>query len=420
MRADRRGRRRPAGDRQGLRLDPGRRDRPGRQPLGGRRAVRRAAAPERRAALPRGGLRDRGREHPDPDPDPDPAHQPLRHGASRSTRRRCRPPSTSSGTAFAGTGEDLQRIIDTGNAFIEDANANFDVTTAPDPRQQRGAPWPGGQGERDPHLRREPRAVQRHPRRLRRGPAAGHRRRVHGRQRAAHASSRTTRSTWPSWSTTWSPPARSWSSTSTASSRCWCSTRTSSRAASPWSSKSPDTGLYDAHFGLIEQSNPPICTRGYESTDRRPPQNGGNRPMNERGPLRRARRARATPAAPSTLRRARQRPVASYDPDDGRADAGEARHPDGLSNPGTLAPSDLRRGVVEVAVPPAPGEPAGVTSSTHDDRHALDHLPAGARGFLVLLLVLSLGATVWLPRPAGSRRSASRAAPASSRSSATP
>ncbi len=34
------------------------------------------------------------------------------------------------GLAFAGTGEDLQRIIDTGNAFIEDANANFDVTTA--------------------------------------------------------------------------------------------------------------------------------------------------------------------------------------------------------------------------------------------------------------------------------------------------
>jgi phospholipid/cholesterol/gamma-HCH transport system substrate-binding protein len=34
------------------------------------------------------------------------------------------------GTAFAGTGEDLQRIIDTGNSFIEAANENFDVTTA--------------------------------------------------------------------------------------------------------------------------------------------------------------------------------------------------------------------------------------------------------------------------------------------------
>ena len=34
------------------------------------------------------------------------------------------------GTAFAGTGEDLQRIIDTGNSFIETANENFEVTTA--------------------------------------------------------------------------------------------------------------------------------------------------------------------------------------------------------------------------------------------------------------------------------------------------
>jgi phospholipid/cholesterol/gamma-HCH transport system substrate-binding protein len=34
------------------------------------------------------------------------------------------------GIAFNGTGEDLQRIIDTGNSFIETANANFDITTA--------------------------------------------------------------------------------------------------------------------------------------------------------------------------------------------------------------------------------------------------------------------------------------------------
>ncbi len=34
------------------------------------------------------------------------------------------------GEAFAGTGEDLQRLIDSGNSFIETANENFDVTTA--------------------------------------------------------------------------------------------------------------------------------------------------------------------------------------------------------------------------------------------------------------------------------------------------
>ena len=34
------------------------------------------------------------------------------------------------GKAFDGTGEDLGRIIDTGNSFIQAANDNFDVTTA--------------------------------------------------------------------------------------------------------------------------------------------------------------------------------------------------------------------------------------------------------------------------------------------------
>lgn len=33
------------------------------------------------------------------------------------------------GKAFDGTGDDLQRIIDTGNSFIETADANFDITT---------------------------------------------------------------------------------------------------------------------------------------------------------------------------------------------------------------------------------------------------------------------------------------------------
>ena len=44
-------------------------------------------------------------------------------------------------------------------------------------------------------------------------------------------------------------------------------------------SKSPDTGLYDAHFGLILTDNP-VCHRGYEGTDTRPPQDGSNRPLN--------------------------------------------------------------------------------------------------------------------------------------------
>ena len=40
-------------------------------------------------------------------------------------------------------------------------------------------------------------------------------------------------------------------------------------------------GVYNAHFGLITTQSP-VCHRGYESTDRRPPADGSNRPMNEK------------------------------------------------------------------------------------------------------------------------------------------
>jgi phospholipid/cholesterol/gamma-HCH transport system substrate-binding protein len=39
--------------------------------------------------------------------------------------------------------------------------------------------------------------------------------------------------------------------------------------------------LYDAHFGLILTQEPHVCTGGYEGTDKRSPQDGSNRPMNE-------------------------------------------------------------------------------------------------------------------------------------------
>lgn len=44
--------------------------------------------------------------------------------------------------------------------------------------------------------------------------------------------------------------------------------------------KTAATGLYDAHFGMILTEHPAVCHGGYESTDRRPPQDGSNRPMN--------------------------------------------------------------------------------------------------------------------------------------------
>jgi phospholipid/cholesterol/gamma-HCH transport system substrate-binding protein len=46
-------------------------------------------------------------------------------------------------------------------------------------------------------------------------------------------------------------------------------------------SKSPGTGLYDAHFGMVLTQEPHVCLQGYEGTDRRSPLDGSNRPMKE-------------------------------------------------------------------------------------------------------------------------------------------
>ena len=46
-------------------------------------------------------------------------------------------------------------------------------------------------------------------------------------------------------------------------------------------SRSPGTGLYDAHFGMVLTQEPHVCHAGYEDTDRRSPLDGSNRPMKE-------------------------------------------------------------------------------------------------------------------------------------------
>jgi phospholipid/cholesterol/gamma-HCH transport system substrate-binding protein len=44
--------------------------------------------------------------------------------------------------------------------------------------------------------------------------------------------------------------------------------------------KDPQTGMYDAHFGMVLTTDPPVCHKGYEGTDTRPPQDTSDRPMN--------------------------------------------------------------------------------------------------------------------------------------------
>ena len=112
-------------------------------------------------------------------------------------------------------------------------------------------------------------------------------------------------------------------------------------------SKSPDTGLYDAHFGMILTDNP-VCHAGYEGTDTRPPQDGTSRPMNVN--------ARCNePAAQSSARGAQHAPqraaasyadspvVASYDPETGKLTWGAPSSTEaaGLGSAGTVAPPSL-------------------------------------------------------------------------------
>ena len=115
-------------------------------------------------------------------------------------------------------------------------------------------------------------------------------------------------------------------------------------------SKSPDTGLYDAHFGMII-TNQKVCHNGYGGTDSRPPQDGGNRPMNvdarcsEPATESNARGAQNAPErAPASYAEAAAQPVvASYDPTTGKLTWGDpaATATTGLSPTGSVAPPSL-------------------------------------------------------------------------------
>ena len=91
--------------------------------------------------------------------------------------------------------------------------------------------------------------------------------------------------------------------------------------------KTPATGLYDAHFGMVLTNEPHVCTGGYEGTDTRTPQDGSNRPMNmgarctEPATQSNARGAQhAPPRAPAAVRRRAGR--GGVRPGDRRADLG--------------------------------------------------------------------------------------------------
>ncbi|MBB6627283.1 MCE family protein [Nocardioides sp. KIGAM211] len=108
-------------------------------------------------------------------------------------------------------------------------------------------------------------------------------------------------------------------------------------------SRSSDSGLYDAHFGMILTQDPKVCEKGYEGTNVRSPQEGSNAPMNENArcseppSVTNARGAQNAPRAGASYRAPA---IASYDPASGKLTWGGKVDPS-LASPGTAAPLTL-------------------------------------------------------------------------------
>ncbi len=249
------------------------------------------------------------------------------------------------GAAFSGTGEDLQTIIDSGTAFIDAANANFDTTTA---LIRDSNTVLRGQIASEGAIRTFARQLS-----LFTGTLAGSdkdlRRLIDDGSTAAVELRRFLNENEVDLAelvnelvTTGEVVVRHLDGVEQV------------LALYPYVveggftvvSKSPDTGLYDAHFGMIMTNHPEVCHAGYGSTDRRPPQDGSNRPMNmdarctEPPTQSNPRGAQNAPnRPPASYRTAPFAPVvATYD---GSRMHWGADVPRDLSSPGSLAPRTL-------------------------------------------------------------------------------
>ena len=246
------------------------------------------------------------------------------------------------GAAFGGTGEDLQRIIDSGTSFIDAANANFDTTTA---LIKDGNTVLKGQVASASAIRTFARQLK-----LFTGSLAGSDKDLRAVIDNGSATANELKSFLDENKVDLAELVNELVTTGEIVVQHLDGVE-QILALYPYVveggftvvSRSPGTGLYDAHFGMILTSSPEVCHAGYESTDRRPPQDGSNRPMNmnahcaEPASKSNARGAQNAPRAPAAYRAP---VVASYDPSTGRLRWGD-RVPRDLSSPGSLAPRTL-------------------------------------------------------------------------------
>ena len=245
------------------------------------------------------------------------------------------------GQAFAGTGEDLQRIIDTGNSFIEEADANFDVTTALIRDSNTVLRTQVAKAGAIRAFARELRLFS--------GTLAGSDKALRQVIDNGSATADQLRTFLEQYGVDLGELVNNLVTTGEVIVEHLPGIR-QILVIYPYVveggftvvSKSPDTGRYDAHFGLVLTTNP-VCHGGYESTDTRPPGDGSNRPMNEQAGC-------TEPATESNARGVQNlqraapgyRPpvVATYDPESGRLQWGDRVGADG--GPGAVSTGEER------------------------------------------------------------------------------
>jgi phospholipid/cholesterol/gamma-HCH transport system substrate-binding protein len=248
------------------------------------------------------------------------------------------------GQAFGGTGVDLQRIIDTGTSFIHTANRNFSVTTS---LLRDGNTVLRGQIASADAIRSFARNLK-----LFSGTLAGHDRDLRRVIDSGSATATQLRTFLADNKVHLASLLDNLVTTGQIVDQHLPGLR-QVLVIYPYVveggftvvSKSPETGLYDAHFGMVMTNDPQVCHNGYQSTDTRPPQDGSNRPMNTRAHC-------AEPATQSNPRGAQhaptdrpgaayRAPVASFDPTTHRLTWGP-HVPARLADPGRPVPATLR------------------------------------------------------------------------------
>ena len=247
------------------------------------------------------------------------------------------------GQAFAGTGPDLQRIIDSGSSFIRSANANFDVTTA---LIKDGNTVLKGQVASASAIRSFA-----HDLKLFSGTLAGHDKDLRRVIDNGSVTATQLRGFLQDNRVHLAGLINNLVTTGNIVVKHLAGIR-QVLIIYPYVveggftvvSKDPATGLYDAHFGMVLTNNPVVCHNGYQGTDTRPPQDGSSRPMNFSAhcaePASQS-NARGAQNAPLNRPAARYRtPIASYDPMTGRLTWGHRVSPSYAAT-GNPAPASL-------------------------------------------------------------------------------